>query len=517
MKYVCLSLCSRHLIISDCTNEGLKLFNFEESMDSGSDFPLSDGGRIIFERKALVKRMVATFCDNKKYRSFYFRHRPGTGKTVLLKLFGRELKEQRGYVVYMTTAPKLSRLSAEYIEDLVAASDKSGTKVALLIDEVHSDPNSEHWDFLLKKSHPHLLVIGAGISPVSNSPQFDVKYPEWLLNRPAIGPLTEEDMDEVIGHFVPAGDTEELRALKIKALHDLRVATGGHLYPFVAIAQHLMLPENNKHLSKVALYLSSEEFLSGEVYTDVYARALTLNLDVEHCLSRLFLNESLNENALNLIFKEGYGRDLNISPLVIQLLLQSSALSKRSPGRSIDIDPDFLLHPIQEQVIVAGLIAFKADEFQEVHFPDLISNERALAFRWGVNAIAALGTQVWIASEVVTEERPGEPGAKPTIDFFINSAHNMGIEMARNVTAQKLREKLQKVTEGGCYGRHKTYILHFDFSGDYNEVIAKIENLPRQDLLYTYVRHYNLLLRGTDIVRTNVVRGLGAPPHESSS
>eukprot|EP01033_Poteriospumella_lacustris_P016289 gene16290-11647_t len=45
--------------------------------------------------------MVDTFTtrpkDGTKYSNFYFRHSAGTGKTVLLKLFGKELQQEKDW------------------------------------------------------------------------------------------------------------------------------------------------------------------------------------------------------------------------------------------------------------------------------------------------------------------------------------------------------------------------------------------------------------------------------------
>lgn len=52
-------------------------------------------------------------------------------------------------------------------------------------------------------------------------------------------------------HFIPYGKAESLWDLKTKALHDLLVATGGNLYPFVTIAKHLLESERQEHLKNV--------------------------------------------------------------------------------------------------------------------------------------------------------------------------------------------------------------------------------------------------------------------------
>eukprot|EP01033_Poteriospumella_lacustris_P018678 gene18678-13453_t len=150
----------------------LQELDFERTLEK-EDFPPSNGGAVLFKRAPLVKRMVDTFTtrakDSTKYSNFFFRHAAGTGKTVLLKLFGKEL-QQRGFVVFMVTALAMDRRPEDYFKDLADEMAKDGKQVAVLVDEVQRNVNSLHWDSLLKKAPDNLLVIGTGIS--SESPQF---------------------------------------------------------------------------------------------------------------------------------------------------------------------------------------------------------------------------------------------------------------------------------------------------------------------------------------------------------
>eukprot|EP00975_Prorocentrum_lima_P014555 3086194-Prorocentrum_lima.AAC.1 len=189
--------------------------------------------------------MVDTFTsrvkDSTKYSNFYFRHSAGTGKTVLLKLFGKEL-QQRGFVVFVLTARGMDDFPTGYFQDLADRMAREGKQVAVLVDEVQRNVNSKHWDYLLKKAASNLLVIGTGIyDQVNKSPQFLDKYPS--TDNPTIGQLTEEDMPEVLSHFIPQVRADSLWDLKAKALRELLVATGGQLYPFVVLAKHLLVPE----------------------------------------------------------------------------------------------------------------------------------------------------------------------------------------------------------------------------------------------------------------------------------
>lgn len=247
----------------------LKELNFEQTLEK-EDFPSSNGGSVIFQRSRLVNRMVDTFLTketpNSKFLNFYFRHAAGTGKTVLLKLFGKEL-QRRGFVVFMMTAPVINDFPSYYFENLMTKfKDK---QVALLLDEVQRNVNSKHWDYLLKQAPSNLLVVGTGISDlIQESPQFLDKFPG--VDHPSIGQLTEEDMEEVLDYFIPKDKPDSQWEFKSNALSEVLVATGGQTYPFVVIAKHLLDPEQEKHLA----YLTSETFYCSKDYAKIRERTI---------------------------------------------------------------------------------------------------------------------------------------------------------------------------------------------------------------------------------------------------
>lgn len=493
--------------------------DFERTLET-EDFPPSNGGTVLFKRSHLVKRMVDTFTtranDSTKYSNFYFHHSAGTGKTVLLKLFGKEL-QQRGFVVFMLTAPQLDRRPEDYFKDLADKMAKDGKQVAVLVDEVQRNVNSLHWDYLLKKASPNLLVIGTGISDLINeSPQFLKKYPS--TDNPTIGQLTEEDMPEVLHHFIPTGEADLQWNLKTNALRELLVATGGQLYPFVVLAKHLLKPERVKHLSNLSSYLTSKTFYYSHDYIRVRERCYSLSQTKVDLLSRFLLEQRHEPNDTENAMKSGLWTGTSfISPLLVQELFRQ--LLKTFPSKEIELDRSTMSPPMVQQIIVAGLANMRASDFEETNFSTLDNNERGLAFIWGVCGGSALKNQVWLTSEVVTEERKGKTWAKPTIDFVVNGDLNLGLELARDRTEDAMLDKVKKIGEGGMYSRHDSYLFHFVFKGTMEDAVRQVTGFPidLQTRVYTYLRNYNTLLCGTKVVQTGVVRKLPTPPSMHST
>jgi replication-associated recombination protein RarA len=275
--------------------------------------------------------MVDTFTvkeGGERFSNFYFRHAPGTGKTVLLKLFGREL-QQRGFAVFMLSAPELDDYRTGFFETLVDRLVRDGKEVAVLVDEVHRNVNSAHWGYLLKKASPKLLVVGAGNSGLLEAtPQFLKKIPSD--HRPAIGQLTEEDMPEVLSHFIPQGADDAQWAVKAQALNELLVASGGQVYPFVTIAKHLMKSDGMQHLSNVSAYLTSKAFYNSEDYERVRLRCYDLadiHLDK---VARFLLEQPFDESDRSYALKTGLWNGTKfVSPLLVQEIFRQLERRRR--------------------------------------------------------------------------------------------------------------------------------------------------------------------------------------------
>ena len=176
------------------------LKKFEYTVDADNNFPMHDGGKVIFGRDWFIKETANLVLAKKysKFGSYYWRAPFGSGKTVFLKLMGREL-QRLGCDVYMTSGGALQQFDEDYFPNL--AKQAAGKTVVLLIDEVQADLNSMHWIPLLKGSKPaNLLVLGVGIPLIGqHSPQFDHKYPNIDYRFPMF--LTINDLPEVYAYF----------------------------------------------------------------------------------------------------------------------------------------------------------------------------------------------------------------------------------------------------------------------------------------------------------------------------
>ena len=162
---------------------------------------------------------------NKNISSIYFRAPTGSGETVLLQLFGKELQARKHHVFIIEHADYLKYLNDDDFEKLEKRYPNQ--KIYLLIHEVHHAVHSGQWNYLLKKK-TNIVSIGMGIPQlggINPSPQFSVKKdPEDLL-------LTERDIDEETVKFYMQLLNSNDKALVENMLYSILSYNSGHAYP----------------------------------------------------------------------------------------------------------------------------------------------------------------------------------------------------------------------------------------------------------------------------------------------
>ena len=199
-------------------------------IDEDDDFPLHDGGRVLFKRDHFIKEVANMVLEKNKigeYPSHYWRAPVGSGKSVFLKLLGRELAS-RGCNVYMlNTASDLESYPKKYFRDLA---EQAGEKtVVLLIDEVQHNVKSKHWPNLLKEDKPaNLVVLGVGVPELQNSPQFDKKYPKDNDLFPMF--FTVDDLPEVVNYFAKRFPSHG-EGVILEVCQKILTFTSGHPFP----------------------------------------------------------------------------------------------------------------------------------------------------------------------------------------------------------------------------------------------------------------------------------------------
>jgi len=484
--------------------------NFEYSVDSKEAFPYHGGGAVIFKREWFIKKSVDMVLRKRgeKYESHYWRAPFGSGKTVFLKLMGREL-QQRGCDVYRIIASKMDNYAEDYFIRL--AKDAGNKTVALLIDEVQNNMASGHWDSLLKESKPpNLLVLGVGIPQLLYaSPQFDNKYPENDASLKMF--LTHEDLPEVCAYFARMS-TVHSKEIIMKMCERLLEFTAGHIFPFVTIANHLCNPDNKIDLVNINSYLSSKEFYDSDAHTQLQKRCFSyLSGESLTKAGNLLMNKGGSGDRADLEKLGVWERHGFISPLVTAEVFEKMDIPS-NPDLIITLD-DTQKTPYAEQIICAGLRDMNEEDFKDGNY-NITAVENAIGFRWGYNIRSVL-PEVWFAPQVRTQyAEHNMSGAKPVIDFFFNGRLNLGIELALNLKADGITKHLQRFDYDYKRFKKNGVLLHFITEKDTPVVDLNkpYDSLHYKNSIYTFVKKKNALYRGSTLIQSNVARRLPFPP-----
>ena len=355
---------------------------------------------------------------------------------------------------------------------------------------------------------------------------------------PLIAQLNEGDMPEVLAHFIPQGQDDSQWVVKTMALSQLLIATGGHMYAFVTIASHLMAPEQAKHLTDVNAYLTSSDFYNSSVYKNVHNRCYNLGYSRLHILSHALLQNPCTgmEYTTKQLLGTGIWQDKTFhSPLLIQQIFRQLIQNKQvAKETTMKVSSDI---PVVEQIIIAGLRNMHYTEFAErynSYVVNYFSQERGLAFRWGVSAGAALKRkgQVRLTAEVVTQSVV-KTTVPPTTNFRVYSGSTsssngsngssgsntssgsskfpicMHVAVDRSSTA--MHALVDQMGDAAECGHH--YLLHFVDCTSLEGVMRNIQQFPvcKQSHVYTFMKQHNTLLCGTNIVRKRIVPKLQLP------
>jgi len=283
------------------TSNDLVDFTFPAS--SNELFPDNGIGSFVIEREILVKKII-DMVNGKKVSNYYFRGPRGSGKSFILNLLGKRLREMNKKVFLIRHAGELRTLSEERLKEVDDSC--ASERVYILIDEVHENPSDPLWDFLLKTEHAHLVVIGVGIPTLDGrSPAFTHKFPaNFFLFK-------NEDLDNrVIGKFEElykfglASSGVDTRNVVEKTLSWVISYTGGHAFPFVKLSEYLLMCKKQDCIDdNWDSVVCCASFFDSDLSKAIIARSFQLSRDVKLASYKIFnlgiINESCEEDLEN--------------------------------------------------------------------------------------------------------------------------------------------------------------------------------------------------------------------------
>ena len=456
----------------------------------------------MFQRDWFIKKtasLVLAKNASEEDRSHYWRAPFGAGKTVFLKLIGREL-QKRGCDVYMTNS--MSTFHVDYFPKLaIEAGDKT---VVLMVDELQNNWTSYHWNRLLKQSKPdNLIVLGVGRNLlVGDSPPYK-KHPEDGGVLPLF--LTIDDLPEVCTHFVGMRlQSEETTTMVCERLLEY---TAGHLFAFVKFTEHVLDPRSGIDLKNLDSYLVSENFNESTVYQRVKSRCYRFTGNMLDVAQKVQLNTDSYGDRFELEYQGHWSRRVGLaSPLVHALMFSMCILYRSSSAKFLD-DSEAPV-TAEEESMCAGLHHMTDASFLNAHYD----------FEWGHN-VARIQRNVWIAPQVRTKNTDyNTHGPKQSIDYFSIGRLNLGIALALDQNAAGLREHLERLDKNYGSFQQTGVLLHLQTKNEdpITDLTAPFDTAEARNRVYTFSKMKNALYRGNTLVRTNV-RHLSSPNTRSYS
>ena len=431
-------------------------------------------------------------------KSYYYRGPRASGKSVVLNLIGKKLVELGEEVYYISHAGFLRDLDLGPLK--VADADRDRTKkIYFLVDEVHENTGDPSWGFLLKDSSLNLVVIGVGRPQLDGrSPAFAKKYPGTYLL------VKQDDLAESVvnnfAHLYSAGAIADSdREVAKKTLYWALNYTGGHTYPFLKLAEYLLIshPKICLH-ERWSSIVCAGTFLSSELSSSIISRSFRLALEVKSAAAKIFYGE-VDDTAEGVLIEAGLWNESNnwfISDF-FQFILFSTR--KKSKLTSVDV-------LTVEKVVEIGLSSMNETHFKPYDslgkFINRYENSIGNYIGWSMAAIP----EIYISPQhVITESSLGKKGAKPTVDFYINGELDTYIELVRD--SSLLDDHFKRFDKGlnGKYGVCDNYIiLDIVLTKDAPAKVAK----EYENHHLTYVKSHNALYRGQKLIKSSVIASL---------
>ena len=488
-------------------------FVFPRSKDVS--FPPNGMGSTTLNRKTLVDDLSNLVLKGNN-QSLYIRGPAGSGKSFLLNLMGRRLKELGYRVIFLAHAGLLNDFKTPQLLELentaMTATDPLAMKVFFVVDEVHQNPSSPLWDFLLKMSK-HIVTIGAGIPRTAISPHFQLKLePRSIL-------FAESELDECIASFAtifPEYPRDVLSSVLQWALE----TTGGQSYPFLKLSEYLLRDHKDSCIDGsfenlfLNVDLNSHPLLlevKNRAYND--PRSIALSCDFMSSMGKEFYFEKMNY-----LIDCGYwdpSSEQFVSQLFVWICL---AVVKKDNALHVDWDnKDEAL----QQVILHGMSRMKESDFFDNSVNKYrIENSISFSFAYHMASIKQLNvrTQVRVSS---SRRKVGHP---PTIDFYLNGRLGCYLEVVRN--GHKLEEHFDRFESvEGSYHRHVNEygVLNIELLNEGEPKVPPRLSDAVRNKLFTFVMPLNTLYRNKRVVATNVSPhlnkspGIVVPPYLASS
>ena len=484
------------------------LFVFPNTAES-DDFPFHSVGRKILPRQHLIN----AYCNlilNKKFESgcsnYYWRAQSGSGKTAFLHILGRELLKRGGCTVYyFRTASRLGDVKPSDLEAIIDENIGVGKKTIVIVDEAQDDRFNSMWIELLRNNR-EVIVLGAGTNyddpSASTSARFTTVYDANELF------LSPDEVDDVVDLWsFPDSDTMVL--FRAVCLHVIAY-TSGLMYPTMILCQYMYrwIQNPNNETSDAFVHMTSAEYYESSVFDRAYTRCFYNSSNaVKDCIEMM----RGDDTAQDRLTKYGFWYEGNLYSDFFRTYIVRQYPLEAGHQSTFEIIPkseggDYVSNAVT--IMKAGLSTMQAKDFNE-HGTKLHKIETALSTLWALQLHQQIPN---LTISPQTRTYLGKCGHPPCVDFCFDGKVDLAIEFIRDGNDTDIVTHSTKFSETSDYQawNGKSVLFNFNLSPS-RDVTVHAERTAEGIPLYEFNKYYNVLVCGTQIIATDVVKALNTP------
>lgn len=469
-------------------------------------FPENQFGQYVLTRERVMKKVKEAMASQLSLRpgasqSVYLSGCRGSGKTSLQMLLAKSLKAEGYEVYFFESAQDIPQGASLAFKAMLEDKTKM---VAVLIDEVATNPESGLFTALLKGAYPHLVTIGSSVprfipSGLTASFKSVLRMTDLVLRE------DDDDFQKLVQYCVGLkATTRELTQIICKHLLKL---CGGHTFPTLAFIEHFFTHDDAREflVSEEAFYqyICGPDFARSPFYASVRNRCFEQLLDAEtEKVAFRVLGGKEEAGDISTVTRLGWWNP-EANDFISRFLV-NACLSGVQPrtGGVLYLDKKKSHEENTELVIVEGLAGMDESDFKCWRHQSGVKVENGVSFNWAHKARANI-PNAYLHSQ--------ERANVGVVDFYLNGFADTAIEVMLDATqtvdaktkgqAQDIDAHLKRFEDDDY--PWKRYVL-FNFAMSKDRVILP-RNTSAHDKVYTFVRSTNSLYRGTTLIKAPAI------------
>lgn len=435
----------------------------------------------------------------------------GMGKTCLLELVAKRLKSEGWDVYWFRSASDIPPGVGDAF--LTRANAAPQTKIAVIVDEVASNPESGMFTALLKKAPPNIFVIGAAVprylpSGASATFRFVLRHSDLVLKD------GDTDVSALVEHWkailapaVPPQTVDFVCKLVLSYC-------GGHTYAVLAFMELIFTTEVQKAvlMQGEAAFLKhfySEEFANNAVYRDICARCFdNISDPLSYKTLVRVLNGSGDSTDVGTLVRLGWWEaeksTISSTLLLNECLLAGNTEIGNDKKEKLFVDGNKPAQENLELLVVEGVASMEENDFKSAGNQWPIEN--ALSFNW------AHRVRLLFGNVHMQFQYPGT-GGRCWMDFHVNGNINGVVEVQRNATkgkgsSQDINEHMDRLVSGK-YPFKNFVLLNFAMHPKVKVILP--DDPAHHNRVFTYQHSTNKLFRGQREIKSPAVHKLISP------